>query len=467
MRMCCTACVCLGMLNHVGEVVGGMGEELTEIQSDDVFVGDVFGGAVAADGNFLVVGVTGDDDNGSASGSAYVFDISDPARPTQVSKLMSSDGETGDVFGESIAISGGVVVIGAMRDDENGWDSGSAYVFDISDPAHPVQLCKLIANDGTSNDQFGIWVALSGSTVVVGALADSDHGHLAGGAYVFDISDPANPVQVCKLMASDGEAYDFFGGTVAVSGRTVLVGAHGDDDKGSSSGSVYLYDISDPVNPEEIGKLYASDGITGDSFGGSVAVSGDTVVVGAGGDDVHGENSGSAYVFDISDPARPVELSKLYASDGSVWDIFGVSVAIDGARVVVGAWWDDGGSEIDAGSAYAFDISEPLHPVEIGKLYASDGGDYDYLGESVAVSGHTAMAGAFGDDDNGDGSGSVFIFDILGCDGDANRDGMIDVNDISYVLFRLGGIGGGDANGDGAVDVNDISHVLARLGEGC
>ncbi|CAK0794427.1 unnamed protein product, partial [Prorocentrum cordatum] len=156
--------------------------------------------------------------------------------------------------------------------------------------------------------------------------------------------------RLLKLVASDGAAGDFFGISVAVSsdGARVVVGAYGDDDQGSSSGSAY---VLDGTTGERLLKLVASDGAENDYFGVSVAVSSDgaRVVVGAYGDDDVGSRSGSAYVLDGTTGER---LLKLVASDGAAFDGFGISVAVssDGARVVVGAYYDD-----DGGSAYVLD----------------------------------------------------------------------------------------------------------------
>ena len=155
----------------------------------------MFGQAVAIGGTpgkeVVIVGAGADDDNGSGSGSVYLFDISDPKNPVEIAKMLPDDGATGDAFGARVAISGAKAIVGARLHDDSGADSGSAYLFDISDPKSPAQISKLLANDGAADDEFGHSVAISGPTgkevVIVGARWDDDNGTNSGSAYVFEL----------------------------------------------------------------------------------------------------------------------------------------------------------------------------------------------------------------------------------------------------------------------------------------
>jgi hypothetical protein len=237
--------------------------------------------------------------------------------------------------------------VGARHDDDAGSESGSAYLFDFSDPCNIIET-KLTASDAAADNRFGSSVAISGATAIVGADLDDDAGSASGSAYLFDVSDPCNPVEIAKLTASDAAAGDIFGFSVALSGTTVIVGAWGNADAGTRSGSAYLFDVSDPCNPVEIAKLTASDAAYDDQFGWSVAISGATTLVGAYKDDDAGNRSGSAYLYDFSDPCNIIE-TKLTASDAASWNEFGTSVAISGSTALVGAPRNDG-----VGSAYLF-----------------------------------------------------------------------------------------------------------------
>ena len=205
-------------------------------------------------------------------------------------KLLASDGAFGDQFGFSVAVSGDTVVVGAFRHDDQGSHSGSAYVFKKPGGGWSGTLseaAKLLPSNGFSLQSFGTSVAACGDTVVVGAPYDDDRGESSGSAYVFE--RPAGGwsgtlSQNAKLLASDGALGDNFGQSVAVSGDTAVVGAFLNDDQGVDSGSAYVFEK--PAGGwsgtlSQAAKLLASDGAGQDLLGWSVAVSGDTVVVGA------------------------------------------------------------------------------------------------------------------------------------------------------------------------------------------
>ncbi len=258
-----------------------------------------------------------------------------------------------------------------------------------------VPLSKLIAEGGADNDEFGYSVAVysdeeDGDTVVVGAHQHDVNGNVnAGAAYVFTRGS-SGWVQRARLSAEDGTNNDEFGISVAVDGDTVVVGAYGDD---GNRGAAYVFTRPDGgwTSTTTAAKLTASDGEEDDRFGHSVAVVGDTVVVGAYGD---GGNRGAAYVFTKTGGAwiSTTTAAKLTASDGEANDEFGVSVAVDEDTVVVGAHLHDldvdGASMLDAGAVYVF--TKPAagwtSSTESAKLTATDGAAGDEFGISVAPS---------------------------------------------------------------------------------
>ena len=206
----------------------------------------------------------------------------------QLAKLVAGDAAASDYFGFSLAIDGDTVVIGAY-----GAGPGVAYILRASDG---VQLAKLMAADAASGDEFGWSVAINGDTVVVGARQDDDGGSNSGSVYVFRTSDGgATYGQVAKLTAADAAANDWFGYSVAIDSDTVVVAAVRKD---GNTGAVYVFRTTDGgATYGQVAKLAASDAAAGDYFGDSVAIDGDTIVVGADGDDDAGTRSGSAYVF--------------------------------------------------------------------------------------------------------------------------------------------------------------------------
>ena len=209
----------------------------------------------------------------------------------EVAKLLASDGATSDSFGYSVAISGDTAIIGAYGDDANGADSGSGYVYRYNG-AEWIQTANLTASDGAAGDFFGYSVAIDDNIALVGAY--DDNGSNSGSAYVFRFNAPSW-VQEAKLTASDGAAGDSFGVSVALNDDTAIIGAHRDDDNGADSGSAYVYRYNGVEWIEA--KLTASDGAAGDSFGYSVAISGEAAIIGAWDDDDNGSGSGSAYLF--------------------------------------------------------------------------------------------------------------------------------------------------------------------------
>ena len=350
----------------------GTWSQVAKLTASDGEGGDQFGRSVAVDGNTVVVGAYWDDDQGDGSGSVYVFTKPntiggwadwDPVNDTETAKLTASHGAANDKFGTSVAVDGDTVVVGAYWDDDQGGDSGSVYVFTKATDsvwADATETVKLTASHGAANDSFGISVALDGDTMAVGAVQDDN----SGAAYVFT-RQAGVWSQVAKLTAFAKAANDYFGRSVAVEengdgdgdGDTVVVGASQDDDKGSNSGSAYVF--TEPASgvwddATETAKLTASDGAADDKFGTSVSMNGATVVVGATQDADMGSKPGAAYVFTKPGAgwATATETAKLTASDGAADDEFGISVAIDVGTVVVGAHKNNG-----SGSAYVYEVS--------------------------------------------------------------------------------------------------------------
>jgi len=392
----------------------------TKLTASDAAVKDSFGVSVAISGNTALVGAERGDGAGigpirrTDTGSAYLFDVT---TGNELARLNASDEAFDDRFGVSVSISGNTALVGAARDDVVGFDSGSAYLFDV---ATGNQLFKLTASDAAQLDLFGGSVAISGNTALIGARGDDDAGRASGSAYLFDVTTGN---QLLKLTASDAAEVAFFGNSVAISGNTALVGAERDDnDGGLDSGAAYLFDIA---TGNQLFKLIASDAAELDFFGSSVAISGNTALVGASGDEDGGPGSGSAYLFDIT---TGIQLFKLTASDAAERDFFGSSVSISGNTALIGASGDDDGG-FGSGSAYLFDITTGE---QIAKLTASDAAQGDEFGFSVTISGNTALVGARFEDNGGFFSrdtGAAYLFENE-IPGDFDGDGDFDGSDF-------------------------------------
>jgi FG-GAP repeat protein len=448
-----------------------------------------FGFSVSISGDTVVIGanlesssatgVNGNQNDSSAprSGTAYVFVRDLAGRWTQQAYLKASNTDARDEFGYSVAVSGDSLVVGAPFEDSratgvNGdhsdnslTNSGAAYVF-VRTGTEWTQQAYLKAATTDSIDQFGVSVAISGNTIIVGANREDssargvnndahDNGaEESGAAYVF-VRTGTNWTQQAYLKASNTDAQDQFGWPVAISGDTALVAAALEDsratgvngnetDNGATdSGAAYVF-VRTGTSWTQQAYLKASNTEGNDQFGKDLAISGDTVVVGAwlensaarGVDGDQTDNtvldSGAAYVF-VRTGAEWTQQAYLKASNtGSQNDRFGRSVAISGDTVVVGATREDSAatgingdqfSEAanEAGAAYLFSRNGAIWTQQ-AYLKASNTGAGDTFGVSIAVSGHTAVVGAVFEDSgatgvNGDGtdntaidSGAAYIF---------------------------------------------------------
>jgi hypothetical protein len=276
-------------------------------------------------------------------------------------KLRATDFFAYTHFGSSVALDGETALIGCPDDGDNGYGSGSAYLFGRTAGAW-TQLAKLLPADGSSSDHFGQSVALDGDTALIGASGDA-----AGSVYVCTRAGEVW-TETVKLLADDGAAGDGFGARVALDGDTAVIGASGDDDHGENSGAAYVFTRIGGIWTQQA-KLVPTDVSDGDRFGGSVALDGDTAVVGAIWDDDQGDDSGAAYVF-IRAGGGWTQQAKLLPGDGAAGDLFGV-VALDGDTALIGASYDDGYG-LHRGAAYVF-VRVGNVWVEQAKLLPVDG----------------------------------------------------------------------------------------------
>ncbi|MEZ6094133.1 MAG: FG-GAP repeat protein [Pirellulaceae bacterium] len=322
-------------------------------------------------------------------------------------KLTASDAANGDQFGFSVNLSGDSAIVGADLDDDNDFESGSAYYFRslaANTSGATNENVKLTASDGAAGDRFGSSVSLSGDSSLIGAVGDDDNGSSSGSAYYFralDTNTSGSANENVKLTASDSAAFDGFGVSVSLSEDSALIGANFDDDHGSSSGSAYYFRA---LNSNTSGavtenvKLTASDGAAGDEFGRAISLSEDSALIGAFRDDDAGSNSGSAYYFralDTNTSGSANENVKLTASDSAAFDGFGSSVSLSGDSALVGAYLDDDNGN-NSGSAYYFrglSSNASGAATENVKMTASDAVGGEVFGWSVSLSGDSALVG--------------------------------------------------------------------------
>ena len=459
------------------------------VKASNTGTGDQFGTFIALDGQTLAVGAANEDSNATGvdgdqanddalnAGAVYVFTRSGTVW-SQQAYLKASNTGVNDLFGNSVAISGDTLVVGAFHEASNatGVDgdqsnddtgaSGAAYVFIRSGSTWSQQAYLKASNTGNF-DEFGKSVTISGDTLVVGAPGErsnatgvngdqaNNSAHSSGAAYVFTRSG-ATWSQQAYLKASNTGNFDLLGFSLDISGDTVVVGAHAEksnatgvggdetDNSLTNAGAAYVFTRSDSTWSQQA-YLKASNTGDGDEFGKSIAVDGETLVVGAhredsnatgvGGDEANDSagDSGAAYVFTRSGSTWSQQ-AYLKASNTDSLDEFGSSVAIDGDALVVGALEEasnatgvDGDEANDsaggAGAAYLF-IRSGTDWSQQAYLKASNTASDDKFGYSVAVAGTTVAVGAHFEDSNATGvdgdqansdagaSGAVYVFDF-------------------------------------------------------
>jgi len=448
---------------YIFHLMDGVWVQEFKLTASDGEAGDYFGYSVGICGEYAIVGAYGDDDLGNASGSCYVFKRGATTTWGQVKKLTAADGFEMDDFGYSVSISGDYAIVGAPYDDDNGSASGSAYLFyrNQGGADNWGQLTKLLAGDGDEGDVFGCAVCIWGDYVVIGAYGNEPVGGCnSGAAYVFyrNQGGADNWGQQDKLIQGDPDILDHFGQAVCICGDYAIIGAPEDDEKQSNAGAAYIFEynagswgqvqkLMDPIGwmADEYGhsvaiagsravvgawgrnskqgeifiyerssgsynfvaRRSAGDAENLDQFGCAVAVSGDNILCGANQEDDYGDRSGSVYAF-YRAGSTWTEQHKVHPCDGAEDDRFGWAVAVDGNYAIVGARQNDDDGE-DSGSAYIFHWDgSTWNPY--AKLTAEDADSGDYFGCSVSIDGDYAVVGAYGDDDNGVDSGSVYIF---------------------------------------------------------
>jgi hypothetical protein len=430
---------------------------------------DEFGSAIAISGDTLVVGangeasnargIDGNQSNNSAplAGAAYVI-VRDGTNWIQQAYLKAPNADAGDQFGSfSVAISGDTIVVGAWREDSNAKgvngnqdnnsavDSGAAYVF-VRNGTNWTQQAYLKASNTEADDWFGISVSVSGDTIVVGAPGESSNASgvngnqsnnsapYAGAAYVF-VRTGTNWSQQAYLKASNTGEFDEIGFSVAVSGDTIVAGAFGEasnatgvngnqgDNSFENAGAAYIF-VRNGTNWTQQAYLKASNTGRTEGFGGSTAVSGDTVVVGAPyensnatgvngfGNDNGAPSAGAAYVF-VRDGTNWTQQAYLKASNTEATDQFGWSLAVSGDTVVAGADYESSNATgvngnqtnnnaLYSGAAYVF-MRSGTNWSQQAYLKASNTESNETFGWSVAVSGNTVVVGAVNENSNATG----------------------------------------------------------------
>lgn len=386
-----------------GQPVGALPQN--KLMPADGAARDEFGVSVGIAGNTVVVGSIYDDDLGGDAGSAYVF-VEDNGVWTQQAKLMAKDAKPNDYFGISVAIAGDRILVGAAEAGTNGVRTGAVYVYERVNKVWTLAQ-KLTPSTGAASDYFGYAVALEGNVAIIGAPQTDAVAYDSGAAYVFTY-DGTSWTEQEKLAPATGGTYGFFGGSVALFGTTALIGQW-DDGSGQDMGSVFAFreNSGSWVVQEE---LVASDASMGDTFGFSVAIYNNKAFIGAPFRDGSCTNSGAVYVFGRYNEDW-CEEQIIVPEDKNASQAFGSSVAVWGDMAAIGSYWDEDNGDY-SGSAYAYRDIENVWTQQF-KYLPNDGVIGQLFGISAAMDGDRVIVGANGDDDNGTDSGAAYQFSVL------------------------------------------------------
>jgi|GEM_PF-2039450 hypothetical protein len=322
--------------------------EQAKLTASDGAPGNIFGYSVCIDGDYAIVGA-GYDDN--KTGSAYIF-VRNGSTWTQQAKLTANDAADGDHFGNSVHIDGDYAIVGAHLDDDDAYNSGSAYIF-VRNGSTWTQQAKLTSDSPNAYDYFGIGVSISDDRAIVSCYLDNDNYLSAGSMYIFVRSENSWEFQE-RIFPGDAAVGGGFSEKLDINGDYAIASKRSED---ALAGSAYIF-VWDGSNWTEQAELTASDREAGDHFGNG-AINGEYAIVGAYADD--GE-AGSAYIF-VRDGSGWTEQTKLGAYDSAPGDRFGISVSISGNFAIVGAMYSDVNGE-KSGAAYIYDLEATNNPFD-------------------------------------------------------------------------------------------------------
>jgi ketosteroid isomerase-like protein len=396
----------------------------------------------------------------SAAGSVYIYEKDINGNWSEIQKIVPSDRNSSDQFGWSVSVSGDYAIIGAHWEDQDAtgsntkFNAGAAYIFEKNGAGVWAERQKIVASDRDLSDEFGEAVAISGTYAIVGAykededVAGNNTLSSAGAAYIFERDGAGVWNEVQKVVAADRGWGDTFGEKLAISGDYAIIGAMEEDEDVngnntmSNAGSAYVFERDGNGNWNQTQKLVAQDRNHNDKYARSIAVNGSYAVIGAAFED-HNEfgtdslgNAGSAYLYERDNWGNWVQVQKLVASDREGADNFGWSVGIDSLYVVIGANLEDHDAagndyKFDAGAAYVFVRETSGVWMEDQKIVASDRSDLDIFGSSIAISGTDVIVGAYWEDhnvagmDSMDRAGAMYIFETCLVDAGVTQVGNI------------------------------------------
>ncbi len=440
--------------------------QVLKIHSDNPGNDDEFGWSVDICAETALVGAPLTDFAGLESGVAYIFALTETGWQQQW-VLLPDNASPFDFIGGSVALATNTAVVGAYRQNPDNVETGAAHVFIRDTDTFPYETwpyeTTLLADDGLGGDQFGFAVAINETEdiIVVGAPGDDDNGLDAGSAYVFT-RDNGVWTQEAKLLAPTGGPRDLFGSSVAVDGETIVVGAPTE----SAAGSALVFTRINGTWTFQA-ELTPDDGAPGDSFGWDVAIDGDSLIVGAYSATNNSAGDGAAYVF-VRNGTDWTQQAELLPDDGMANDFFGLAVDIHADAALVSAPYVDLRGT-NSGAAYLFtrDMTTWTQQAKISSSGARTG---DYFGWDAAICANDAIFGSPFDSAGAPQSGSAYIFDLncITCPADLDGNGTLDADDFFLFLdLFTADDPAADIDGNGVIDGNDFFAYLDLFAAGC
>lgn len=396
----------------------------TRLLPEDATVHDMFGQSVAIADDTLLIGAWRNDlldkiSDPDYTGSAYIFERGKDFPWVQQATLRAEGGREEDAFGFSVAlVSSNLALVGAPGEEGSGNKSGAVYLYEREGKQWR-QTGKLLPGEKGDRSRFGHSLAVSGETLLVGAPHyNTERDGLArdqsGVVFIFVRDQKGQWQQQARLLADDRYGYDRFGSSVALDGDTAVIGAYLDDDLGEDSGSVYVF-VRDDEEWEQQVKLLSEDGREGDWFGYSIAVYGDRLAVGASGDDDTGLDSGAVYLFERSWGGWR-NTAKLVPEGLKLGSNFGRSIALEGDTLLAGAKTNiaqmkETGNKGRPGALYHYQSVASGEWKLADILTASYGQIYGEMGNSVAIGNGTVLTGAYHSQDRIKSYGAAYVFE--------------------------------------------------------
>ena len=444
--------------------------------ADAPIEGEAYGSDVGIFGALAIVGAQSADDAGSRSGAAYILNCANLASPVELVRFAPADGATLDFFGGTVAITADRAAVAATGDDDIGLNAGSVYLYNTTDPQNPALISKLVPIGTATGAAFGRSIAFDDGLLMVGAsgtqiLNPSDH---FGAVYIFDASTGQF---ISRFSPNDLTEDDYFGSAVSMRGGIAAIGAYRDEDISTQSGAAYIYDVSNPAAPVRLFRLLPTDlpNIGQAHFGTATAVGAGFVAIGTPGfRDATPVETGAVHLFNSSTGQL---IHRIDPPEQHSGQRFGEEIALSGALLVVGAPGNDHAGINEVGAAWAYDVSNPSAPVLVAKLVASGLLANDHYGARISCDSGAVIAGTPGAIDNSSGppyptigaiSTHILQVPAPGCAGDINTDGTTNAADFTMLAGSFGSAvppnTNGDLNGDEFVDAADFTILAGDFG---